>query len=631
VRKLAKCAAVVAACVVAPATAFACGFPGRGHHPRPPKPPVSSGTAFSITSMIYASPRCSGSSALLYPGVTRCLVYTVKNDLSVPISVQHITAALDPHSAAPPSGCTASELSLPSFSGSLHVSGGGQANSGGLPIALLDTRTNQDNCENTTLHFVYQGTAVYMATTSTTLTSSLNPSTSGREVTFTAAVHATDDSGSPSGRVNFYACGAAACGSKHLLGSGAVGPHGKASFSTRCLTLGITYVEAVYEGTSTDFSSSTSNIIAQVTRSTTATTSTGLISSPNPSVRGQAVSFTATVASGSRTPTGIVTFSRCPSTSSCVTPAPLGSAALSSGRATFSTSGLSPGTIDVEAAYAGVPGTFASSTSNIVAQVIVAPVKTTTRVTSTPDPSAIGQPVTLEATVTPYSAAETPGGTVSFFAGSPTGTHHLLGTVTLNGNAQALMATPGLPAGIDSYFAVYNASVSFLPSTSSAVTQHVVASTVQCATATFAGYHCLWIGDGSSTVTAGDGNTRVVAGDGTDTFVLGNGNDWVSVGNGSRSQLTLGNGNDTVEFGTGSRNGITLGGGTDTITIAGSDDQIRGGSGNETIYLGSGLDNSYVGGRGHNVCHLPPSPAPYHGSAVAHYRDTVSHCTVVTP
>jgi hypothetical protein len=593
---------------------------------------VSSGSAFSITSTIYRYPGCSGSAALLYPGVTRCLVYSVKNNLDVPISVQRIAATLDPHSAAPPAGCRAADVSLPGFSGSLHIAGGGHANSGGLPISLIDTRTNQDNCENTTLHFVYQGTAIYMAMTSTTLTSSPNPSTSGRPVTFTAIVTASDAPDAPTGRMNFYACTTAACGAKHLLGSAVVGSHGRASFSTRCLSLGVTHVEAIYEGASTNFSSSTSNVVAQVIRSTVVPTSTTLTSSPDPSVVGQAVPFTATVTSGTRTPTGIVTFSRCPSLSNCTAPGLLGSAPLSSGRATFSMAGLPPGTTYVQASYAGVPGLLESSASTVLGQVVVAPVKTTTVLISTPDPSAPGQPVTLKATVDPYGGPGTPGGTVSFYAGTSAGTHRLLGTAALNGNAQALLASPGLPAGTDSFFAVYGGSTSYVASMSSTVTQHVVAALpMQCARTSFADYHCIWAGDGPNTITAGDEDTKVVAGNGTDTVLLGNGNDAVSLGNGSHSQLTLGNGNDTVTLGAGSRNVITLGGGSDTVTIGGSDDQIRGGSGDETVYLGSGSDNSYSGGRGHNICHLPSPPPTYRGSAVAHYRDVISNCTVVTP
>jgi len=620
-----------AACVVAPAAAFACGFPGRNHHPRPPKPPVRSGSAFTITSAIYPSPRCAGSSALLYPGVTRCLVYTVKNDLDVPISVQHITAALDPHYSAPPSGCTASDLSLPSFSGWLQVSGNGSATSAGLPISLIDTKTNQDNCEHTVLHFVYQGTAVYTATTSTTLASSLDPSDSGQYVTFTATVTAPDAPTSPTGSVNFYACATAACGHTDLLDSATVGPHGRTSFSTRCLPVGTTYLEAVYEGGSTNFSSSTSNRVAQVIKSPVVPTVTTLTSSPNPSAPSRVVSFTAVVAkaSGSGPPTGVVNFSRCPTASNCSTPVLLASKSLRSGTATFSTSGLPSGTTYLEAVYAGVPGAIGASTSSVIAEVVIVPVRTTTTLVSTPDPSAAGQSVTLTATVSRFSGPGTPAGAVSFYAATPGGNYRLLGTASLSGNAQATLATSGLSVGTDSFFAVYGGSTAFVTSTSGTITEHVIAAPVPCVQAPFVGYRCIWVGDGSTTYTAGDGSLRVDAGDGTDTVVVGNGNDWVTLGNGSQSHLTLGNGNDTVDLGSGSRNVINLGGGSDTVTIAGSDDQIHGGSGNETVYLGSGTGNSYVGGRGHDICHLPAGT--YRGTAAAHYDDTVSNCTVVTP
>ena len=279
--------------------------------------------------------------------------------------------------------------------------------------------------------------------------------------------------------------------------------------------------------------------------------------------------------------------------------------------------------------YAGVPGALESSTSRVIAQVVVLPVKTTTTLVSTPDPSAAGQPVTLNATVSPISGPGTPTGAVSFYAGTPGGSDRLLGTAGLNGNAQASLATSGLPVGTESFFAVYGGSTTFVTSTSGTITQHVIAAPVPCVQAPFVGYRCIWVGDGSTTITASDGSLGVDAGDGTDTVVLGNGNDWVTLGSGSQSHLTLGNGNDTVDLGSGSRNVINLGGGSDAVTIAGSNDQIHGGSGNENIYLGSGTGNSYVGGRGHNVCHLPAGT--YRGTAAAHYDDSISNCTVVTP
>ena len=82
------------------------------------------------------------------------------NKLSRPITVRSITADLDPAFPAPPSGCSRDKLSLPTFSGSLTVPGRGTAVSAGLPIALKDTRTDQDNCQQTVLHFRFTGAAI---------------------------------------------------------------------------------------------------------------------------------------------------------------------------------------------------------------------------------------------------------------------------------------------------------------------------------------------------------------------------------------------------------------------------------------------------------------------------------------
>ncbi len=73
--------------------------------PSSPKLSLTAGSGFTITSNIYDSPACSGPTALLYPGVNRCLVFTVQNNLNVPITVQSINAALDSTFPAPPSGC----------------------------------------------------------------------------------------------------------------------------------------------------------------------------------------------------------------------------------------------------------------------------------------------------------------------------------------------------------------------------------------------------------------------------------------------------------------------------------------------------------------------------------------------
>jgi len=100
-----------------------------------------------------------------------------------------------------------------------------------------------------------------------------------------------------------------------------------------------------YNG-STDFNTSTSGVLAQTVNK--ATTKTTLVSSHNPSVFGQSVTFTATVAAvapGSGTPTGTVTFKNGGTV--------FGSGTLVSGKVTFSTSILTRGTHSITTVYAG--------------------------------------------------------------------------------------------------------------------------------------------------------------------------------------------------------------------------------------------------------------------------------------
>ena len=92
-------------------------------------------------------------------------------------------------------------------------------------------------------------------------------------------------------------------------------------------------------------------------------TSTGLVAAPNPSIVGQAVTFSATVtpASGAGTPTGTVSFREGATT--------LGTATLSGGSATFTTSSLPAGSHTVTAVYSGDAG-FTGSTSPAVSQTV---------------------------------------------------------------------------------------------------------------------------------------------------------------------------------------------------------------------------------------------------------------------
>jgi hypothetical protein len=90
--------------------------------------------------------------------------------------------------------------------------------------------------------------------TSTSLSSSVNPSTFGQSVTFSATV-TSKDSGTPTGTVSFY-------DSTTLLGTGTLN-NGTAQYSTSTLTVGSHSITAVYSGDS-NFLPSTSPVLYQV-------------------------------------------------------------------------------------------------------------------------------------------------------------------------------------------------------------------------------------------------------------------------------------------------------------------------------------------------------------------------------
>jgi Big-like domain-containing protein len=88
--------------------------------------------------------------------------------------------------------------------------------------------------------------------TTTTLASSLNPSTFGQPVTFTATVKAT--SGTPTGTVTFK-------DGTTTIGTGALSA-GKATFKTSKLAKGIHSITAMYGGSISDLGS-TSPVLKQ--------------------------------------------------------------------------------------------------------------------------------------------------------------------------------------------------------------------------------------------------------------------------------------------------------------------------------------------------------------------------------
>lgn len=183
--------------------------------------------------------------------------------------------------------------------------------------------------------------------TTTSLTSSLNPSTYGQPVTFTAVVTPAP----PDGESVAFVQG------KNVLGTGSLSG-GTATFTTSTLS-GTNKIKAEYSSDGT-YGGSTSNVVTQVVDP--APTTTTLVSSPNPSYPGESVTFTATVIPQyGGTPTGKVFFYN--------GSAELGSALLSGGTANYTTTKLPTGTDSITAVYNGSTS-FGGSTSNAVIQAV---------------------------------------------------------------------------------------------------------------------------------------------------------------------------------------------------------------------------------------------------------------------
>jgi hypothetical protein len=332
--------------------------------------------------------------------------------------------------------------------------------------------------------------------TSVSLVSSLSPSALGQGVTFTATVKPAVGSGTPTGTVTFN-------DSTTVLGTGALSG-GTAAFSTSGLAGGAHSITAAYGGDA-NFTGSTSPVLTQTVNK--GTSSISVTSSNNPSGRGAAVIFTATVTtSATPNPTGLATFQDGTSV--------LGTGTLSGGTATFTTSGLGTGAHSITAVYAG-DANYTASTSPILVET-VNKAASSTSVASSNNPSNLGTAVILTASVT-SSAAGTPTGTITFQDGSST-----LGTGTLSSGA-ATITTSGLAAGVHSITAVYGGDANFTGGTSPVLTQTVnkLASSISIASSnnpsifgtsvTFTATATSTTGTPTGTVTFQDGSTALGA------------------------------------------------------------------------------------------------------------------------
>lgn len=298
--------------------------------------------------------------------------------------------------------------------------------------------------------------------TTSTVTSSITPSVFGQPVTFATSVD-SGGTGTPTGAVEFWIDGVDAGGVTLTAGAAALAP-------VTNLAVGAHTVTATYRGDAT-FIASTAAALTQSVN--VAHSTTNVVSSANPSVFGQPVTFTATtlpISPGGGTPTGDMAF--------FLDGQPLDSVTMVSGTASTSLDSLSPGNHVITAVYPDTTD-YVTSSGVLPGGQDVTRAGTATTLTSSANPANFGQAVSFTATVTPSApGAGTPTGNVTFY---------------LDGSVFQVIALAGGP-------------INTITISSMAVGPHTV-------TATYAG-------DASFTASASDPMTQSVAGDGTTTTVV---------------------------------------------------------------------------------------------------------------
>jgi hypothetical protein len=312
---------------------------------------------------------------------------------------------------------TYSTSKLTAGSHSITASYGGNTNYNGSTSSVLTQTVNKAN-------------------STTALSSSLNPSTYGSSVKFTATITPSTATGS----VTFLDGGT-------TIGTGTIS-NGKATFTTTTLTAGSHSITASYGGDA-NCNSSTSSVLTQTVNK--ANVSVALSSSMNPSAYGSSVTFTATITPSGAT--GTVTFMDGSSS--------LGSSPVNSGQATLSTSTLALGSHSITASYSGDSNYNAKTSSHLIQIVKQA---SSVALASSTNPSPFNGPVTFTASVAPSAAT----GTVTFMDGGT-----VLGSSTLSAGV-CTFTTSVLALGFHSITAVYGGDTNYAGSTSSVLTQNVL-------------------------------------------------------------------------------------------------------------------------------------------------------------
>jgi hypothetical protein len=228
-----------------------------------------------------------------------------------------------------------------------------------------------------------------------------------------------------------------------LLASGA--PLGVSQTGFAGFPVGVYTLTVAYSGDTAN-SPATGSTHVTIIKSTPGASTFVLISSPNPSVYAQTVTFTATFSGLNPAPTGTVQFVDGGTV--------IGSSSLSGGVATFSTQSLAVGAHLVVALYSG-DGNYNGVSSNTDNQA-VNPASVTVTVSGVPNPSGYTQNVTITVQLTPPPGGVVPTGSVTITDGSTT-----LGVVNLNGSGGGTLNIATLSVGNHAIVGAYNGDTNY--------------------------------------------------------------------------------------------------------------------------------------------------------------------------
>ena len=307
-------------------------------------------------------------------------------------------------------------------------------------------------------------------------------------------------------------------------------------------------------------------------------TGTMVVSSANPSVYGQAVTFTATVtntSSGSTAvPTGTVQF--VVDGSNFGAPVAVNATGLALSLPDTFLSGASH---TVKAVYTNIDGNFLGNNSTNLTQ-------TVQTVAVEPDPS---NPTLTDLFIGSNGATSNDTILVNPVGSSNTGSTGVTVQTTLNG---VTVKT--------TYSQSFSTIYAFLQNGSENV-QLANTLTINTVVTAGNGNDNVQLGNGNNVVTLGNGNDNIQAGSGSNTVMAGNGNDNIQAGSGSNTVMA-GNGNDNVQAGSGS-NTVMAGNGNDNVSAGNGSDVIVEGNGSDNVSAGNGSD-LVVGGLGQHTIQL---------------------------